>query len=264
MLLINNSKPVKMKKLLCLFGALALILTSCSSDENATDAVLPKTVSYKYSDSPGDNDFSTITYDGNKILTASYTASDKEVYTYTGDVITKIEDFAQEGNISSKNEITYEGGKVKIDVLTEIAPNVTYISKRVYTYNTNGTISFVNYSVNPITKEETKKSDGVLIYQNGNLINKIETYDSYSYTKTYEYDTKNNPFKNILGFNLLIDHETSASLNNVTKLTTVYKYGEDSTTNIFNSVYEYNEKGYPTKQTQTDSSQDDEITEYTY
>jgi len=253
-----------MKKILCFFGALALILSSCSSDENRTDAVLPKTVSYKYSDSPGDNDFSTITYDGNKILSASYTASDKEVYTYTGDFITKIEDFAQEGNISSKNEITYQDGKVKIDVLTEIAPTVTYISKRVYTYNTNGTISFVNYSVDPTTKEETKKSDGVLTYINGNLIKKIETFDSYSYTKTYQYDAKNNPFKNVLGFNLLIDHETSASLNNVTKLTTLYKYGEDITTNIFNSVYQYNEKGYPTKQTQTDSSQDDEITEYTY
>jgi major membrane immunogen (membrane-anchored lipoprotein) len=253
-----------MKKKLCLFLVAALTLASCSSDENGSDTILPTIVSYKYSDSPGDNDLSTIKYNGNKIVTAGYTSNDKEVYTYTGDVITKIEDFAQEGNISSINEFTYESGKLKADVLTEIASDRTYISKRVYTYNTNGTISFVNYSVDPTTKEETKKSDGVLTYVNGNLISKIETFDSYSYTKTYQYDAKNNPFKNILGFNLLIDHETNASLNNVTKLTTLYKYGEDITTNIFNSVYQYNEKGYPTKQTQTDSSQSDEITEYTY
>ena len=254
-----------MKKILCLFGVVAFTLTSCSNDsENGSDVILPKTVSYKYSDSPGDDDFATMSYAGNKIVTAGYTANDKEVYTYTGDLITKIEDFAEEGNISSRNEITYENGKLKIDVLTEIAPTVTYISKRVYTYNTNGTISFVNYSVDPTTKVETKSSEGVLTYTNGNLTKKTEVFDSYSYTKTYEYDAKNNPFKNILGFNLLIDHETSASLNNVTKLTTVYTRGEEITTNIFNSVYEYDAKGYPTKQTQTDDSDNDEITEYTY
>lgn len=256
-----------MKKHLCLFVVAALTLTSCSSEgssENEANAVLPKTVSYKYSDSPGDNDFATMTYDGNKIVSAAYTESDKEVYTYTGNFITKIEDFAEEGNISSKNEITYENGKLKIDVLTEIAPTVTYISKRVYTYNANGTISFINYSVDPTTKIETKRSEGILTYVNGNLTSKAENFESYSYTKTYEYDAKNNPFKNILGFNLIIDHETSASLNNVTKLTTVYSREGNVTTNIFNSVYEYNDKAYPTKQTQTDSSESDEITEYVY
>lgn len=256
-----------MKKQLCLFVVAALTLTSCSSEGNSEDdanVVLPKTVSYKYSDAPGDNDSSTIIYDGNKIVSASYTANDKEVYTYTGNLITKIEDFAEEGNISSKNEITYENGKLKIDVLTEIASDRTYISKRVYTYNANGTISFINYSVDPTTKVETKSSEGILTFVNGNLTNKTENFESYTYTKTYEYDAKNNPFKNILGFNLLIDNETSASLNNVTKLTTVYKRGEEITTNIFNSVYEYNDKAYPTKQTQTDSSESDEITEYVY
>ncbi len=254
-----------MKKQLCLFVVAALTLASCSSDsENASDTILPTIVSYKYSDSPGDNDLSTITYNGNKIVTAGYTANDKEVYTYTGDVITKIEDFAEEGNISSINELTYESGKLKTDVLTEIASDRTYISKRVYTYNTNGTISFVNYAVDPTTKVETKSSEGVLTYTNGNLTKKTEIFETYLYTKTYEYDAKNNPFKNILGFNLLIDHETSASLNNVTKLTTVYTRGEEITTNIFNSVYEYDAKGYPTKQTQTDDSDNDEITEYTY
>lgn len=253
-----------MKKILCLVGALSLILTSCSSDENGTDLVLPKIVSYKYSDYPGDNDSATITYDGNKIVSAGYTSTDKEVYTYTGDFITKIEDFAEEGNIGSRHEITYEEGKLKIDVMTEMSSDRTYISKRIYTYNTNGTISFINYSVDPTTKEETKKSEGVLTYSNGNLTKKTESYDLYSYTRTYEFDAKNNPYKNILGYNLLIDFETSASLNNVTKLTTVYNREEGIITNIFNTVYEYNEKGYPTKQTEKDDSGKDEITEYTY
>ena len=60
---------------------------------------------------------------------------------------------------------------------------------------------------------------------------------------------------------MLIDHETSASVNNVTKLTTVFTRGEEITTNVFTSVYEYDAKEYPTKQTQTDDSDNDEITE---
>jgi len=253
-----------MKKFLCLFSALTLLLTSCSSDDsnNSENSVLPKTISYTYSEFPADNELATLVYNGNKLVSASYSATDKEVYTYTGDLITKVEDFAAEGNISSKNEFTYENGKLKVDLLTEIG-TVTYISKNVYTYNSDGTIAFVTYSVDPATKVEKKSSEGVLTYLNGNLIKKTEIYTGGSYTKTYEYDTKNNPFKNILGYNLLIDFD-AVSINNEIKSTTVYNNGVDITTNVFNSVYEYNEKGYPVKRTQSDSSDNDEITNYTY
>lgn len=256
-----------MKKILCLFTALSTVLiSSCSSDdsENETNVILPKTVNYIYSNEPGDNDLSTIVYNGNKIVSTIYSGGDKEVYTYAGSVITKIEDIAKEGNISSKNEFTYENGKLKIDLLTEISKEKTYISKNVYTHNANGTISFITYSVDPVTKKEEKSSEGVLTYLNGNLINKTETYSGNTYNKTYEYDSKNSPRKNILGFNLLVDFDTSASINNVTKSTNVYKYGENTTTSVLNTVYEYNEKGYPVKQTETDSFKNEETTIYTY
>lgn len=254
-----------MKKILCLFSALTLVLTSCSSDEgsseNALDNVLPKTVNYLYPNSPEDNDVSTIVYNGNKIVSAGYTNSDKQVYTYTGDFITKIEDLAEEGNISSTNEFTYENGKLKVDLLTEIGIK-KYITKTVYTYNADGTVAFVSYDVDADTKVEKKSSEGVLTYINGNLTKRTEVYGTASYTNTYEYDNKNSPFKNILGYALLIDFDNSA--NNVTKQTKVSTYGDNVTTSVFTSVYEYNESGYPTKQTQTDSSKNEEITEYKY
>jgi hypothetical protein len=255
-----------MKKILCLFSALTLVLTSCSSEDSnsAENSVLPKTVSYTYSDYPEDNDMATVVYNGNKIVSAGYTANDKEVYTYTGDFITKIEDFAQEGNISSTNEFTYENGKLKVDLLTESSSDKTYISKNVYTYKADGTITFVSYSVDPKTKVETKKSEGVLTYSNGNLAKKTEIYGDNSETITYEYDTKNNPFKNILGYNLLIDFDSTASANNVTKSTNVYTSGGIATTSVYTSVYEYNEKDYPVKQTRSDYAKKQEITEYTY
>lgn len=256
-----------MKKILCLFGALALVLTSCSSDdENSENLILPKTVTYKYSDAEGDNDKAVIVYNGNKIVSAGYSASDKEVYTYTGDLITKIEDFASEGNISSTNEFTYENGKLKIDLLTEISGDNTYISKTVYTHNNDGTISYVTYSdVNTI--DDNKTSEGVLTYSNGNLVKKTENYKAgSSYIKTYEYDTKNSPFKNVLGYNLLIDYDTMATQNNVTKMTNVYSNGESGgSTSVFTYTYEYNDKEYPVKQVETNLFNDEEdTTEYTY
>lgn len=63
---------------------------------------------------------------------------------------------------------------------------------------------------------------------------------------------------------MLVDFDTSASINNVTKSTNVYKYGENTTTSVLNTVYEYNEKGYPVKQTETDSFKNEETTIYTY
>ena len=256
-----------MKKILCLFGALTLVLVSCSSDdENSENLILPKTVTYKYSDAEGDNDKAVVLYNGNKIVSASYSVSDKEVYTYIGDFITKIEDFASEGNISSTNEFTYENGKLKIDLLTEISGDHTYISKTVYTHNNDGTISYVTYSdIN--TTDENKTSEGVLTYSNGNLVKKTNNYEGgSSYSKTYEYDTKNNPFKNVLGYNLLIDYDTTVNLNNVTKMTNVYDNGgAGGSTNVFTYTYEYNDMGYPVKQVETNLLNDGEdTTEYAY
>jgi hypothetical protein len=256
-----------MKNFLCLFGALALALTSCSSDdESSENLILPKTITYKYSAVEGDNDKAVVLYNGNKIVSASYSASDKEVYTYTGDLITKIEDFASEGNISSKNEFTYENGKLKIDLLIEIAGDKTYTSKTLYNHNNDGTISYVTYSdINTI--DENKISEGVLTYSGGNLVKKTENYKAgSSYVKTYEYDTKNNPFKNILGYNLLIDYDTTVNLNNVTKMTNIYNNGESNgSTNVFIYTYGYNDKEYPVKQVETNSFNDGEdTTEYTY
>lgn len=45
-----------MKKILCLFSALALVLASCSSDDNQdSNAVLPRTIKYSNIEYPSDN-----------------------------------------------------------------------------------------------------------------------------------------------------------------------------------------------------------------
>lgn len=133
----------------------------------------------------------------------------KTIFTYTGDVITKQEvfDVDQQGKETKTDEAvyTYENGKLKTRIfregITAQYPDGEYIAKTVYNHASNGTISYINYQVDNKTKAETKDSEGILTYENGNLV-KHQLGNS---TYVYEYDTKNNPLKNILSFDLLLN-----------------------------------------------------------
>ena len=85
-----------MKKILAIFTVLSLIASSCTSEENSNSedkSILPKTISYVYPNGIlGKNHTSTLTYNGNKIV-SSVKSDSKTVFTYTGDVITKQEVF---------------------------------------------------------------------------------------------------------------------------------------------------------------------------
>jgi len=137
-----------MKKLLYLFSAIALTLTSCSSDDdsnNASGTLLTKIIE-TYDD--GTVETTDFEYNGNKIVSVSSDLDfrDETIYTYTGDLITKEEYFFDDGEGYSFEEVidyeydsssrliksirTKEDGEIEIDD---------------FTYNSNGTVSF-NYN----------------------------------------------------------------------------------------------------------------------
>mgnify|MGYP003576012293 CR=1 FL=1 len=242
-----------MKKLLLLVIAFNLI-TSCSSDENSSseqqDSTLPKTISYTYSDRYlGMNSINILTYNGNKIV-SSIKSGSKTIFTYTGDVIAKQEvfDVDEKGKEIKTKEVnyTYENGKLITRVskayFTTQYPDGTSIDKTVYTHASNEFISFIRYAVDIDTKVETKRYDGSFTYADGNLMKYIAGSSIY----IYEYDTKKNPLKNVLGFNLLLDEIREMGKNNATKIS--YKPISGSDANYLKS-YIYNEKDYPTKHT---------------
>ena len=217
-----------MKKIFCFFGALIFVLTSCSGDENSSSEdnfILPKTISVTNQESPQDNKVSTITYDGNKIVSI-ISLGEKTVFTYDGNRIVKQEvfDIYLNGNKIKKTDVsyTYENGKLKTRLLrkgfTTKYPDGEYIYKTVYIHNSNVLISYIYYTVNQDTKAEIKSSEGTLTYKEGNLIKEEDIDGSLVYARSYEYDTKNNPLKNILGFDLLLN-ELPYSINNISKIT---------------------------------------------
>lgn len=243
-----------MKKLLTIFTILSLITSSCTSEENSDSedkSILPKTISYVYPNIYlGTNTKSTLSYNGNKIV-SSIDENSKTIFTYTGDIITKQEvfDVDQQGKETKTDEVvyTYENGKLKTRIfregITAQYPDGEYIAKTVYSHASNGTISYINYLVDKNTKLETKDNEGILTYENGNLIKHQMARGIY----VYEYDSKNNPLKNILGFNLLLNEISEIGKNNVVK--TTFNSSLNSNTATYLTNYIYNDKDYPTRQT---------------
>ena len=272
-----------MKKLLCLVGALSLVFASCSSEEennseNGADAILPKTVKYTDTDFPSDNATYVSTYSDTKVLSVKneYGRTD---YTYDGDFIVKEVNYDTESDSnkdvkSDETTYKYSNGKLSessfVESFSTEYPNGKYKNRKVYTHNVDGTVKVETYKTNPEIGPEYKSIVvSVLTFANGNLVKSVDAIaetNNVLFNNVYEYDTKNNPFKNILGFNLLIGYNgiegSMSSVNNIIKYTT--SYGD--VTEVYKREFIYDANGYPTKISfyKNDGITVDSTNEYTY
>jgi hypothetical protein len=258
-----------MKKLLYLFTASLLVFTSCSKDDNdssnSASSILPKKVTTLYRD--GDSEIGNIAYNGNKIVSRTEKDGSLTKYTYTGDLITREEEFDEHGKLNNTNEYAYVNGKLSTSVEKSADANAVYYYKTKYTHNTDGTISYDNYRGKILTGvEEEYGATGKYTYSGGNLVKLEVSYYGNDYSYVYEYDSKNNPGKNILGLSLLMEDESS-SVNNVVKKTSMSGSGANIRTSITTYSYKYDANNYPTeslKTFQTGSSTSTETTQYVY
>ncbi|OXA93976.1 hypothetical protein [Flavobacterium hercynium] len=232
-----------MKVILCCLSVLLLFLSSCSNDDNSSNAktVLAKNIVSKEN---GKERTRVFTYDGNKINTVTFSDGLVFKYTYTGDFITKREDYAEkDGKLNSSSELTYENGKLSKKIEREVGSKFYHVNR--YIYNIDGTISLEQSYVDSETGIETYDSSEKYTYVNGNLV-KVERFFSGSYNESIiEYDTKNSPFKNIIGFNLIVGDETTCS-NNVIKVTRLPTEG--AKTYLEKYTYKYDKNNYPIEQ----------------
>jgi len=92
------------------------------------------------------------------------------------------------------------------------------------------------------------------------------SYYENDYSYVYEYDTKNNPRKNVLGLSLLLEDEDS-SVNNVVKQTSTSGSGANIRTSTTTYTYTYNANNYPTEMVrnyQSGTSVETVTTQYIY
>lgn len=235
-----------MKKILCLLSATLLLFTSCSNDDNESsnseESLFVKEILIDYN---GKTNAQKISYDQNKIKSITFQNGEKTTYTYSDNLITRIANLDTNGNPISAMEYKYVNGKIYSYLNISYNSSIPeYKNLTKYIYNQDGTVSYQVYKVNFINGAEQEKDavSGKFYFKDGN-ISKEEYYSDnvLEITTSYEYDTKNNNFKNILGYNLLLN--LMPSVNNSIKATTTPKNGVVGTVN---NVYEYNSKGYPT------------------
>jgi hypothetical protein len=223
-----------------LFGLgllLSISLLSCSNDggspANSSSLILPKKISTGEGTSNQSDTY--FTYNGNKIVSEITDVQYKTVYTYTGNFITKIEKFNY-AELDQTTDFTYTNGKLT-SVFYQESLYPEYNVMRNYVHNSDSTVLYNN---------------GILTFENGNL---IEDASENNGTTTYEYDTKSNPFKNVLGIGLLLEYSgapglvftmlsspNSSSKNNCIKGTDYYN---GNTSVLFTRTITYNSNGYP-------------------
>lgn len=239
-----------MKKLLYLFSASLLVLASCSKDDNtgdvAPETLLPKKiVETDVENGKSGSSTYTITYDGNKLKDISVTDASRTVYTYTGDVITKVELFYS-GVLQSTDVYAYENGKL-ISKITTPAANGTTQQKLTFVYNANGT---VNANQSEIINKVEIKYDTTTLYTflNGNIASS-EVINGEREKITSTYDNKKSPFYNVTGLKLLLDLDLDFdfySVNNELNSTTVNydSSGAITQTVTVAATNKYNDAGF--------------------
>ena len=224
-------KTTSFLRTILLLGVLAL--NSCSENNEAETQLTPTILVKKKIITYSANDVVTINYkyDGNKIISRSTDGGFIATYTYTGDVITMIEE-----RVDDKFQRSYEYIYLNGKVAKEIEKDNWETDSRIYTYNANGTVSYVR------NRTGGQSTTGLLTFENGNLVKNEEGNSTY----IFGYDTKNNPFKNVLGFNLLFDTNTDMfSRNNMT---------QDGSSGYSTDYYTFNydANGFPTERNNND------------
>ncbi|KAF2331741.1 hypothetical protein [Flavobacterium ginsenosidimutans] len=254
-----------MKKFLCLLGAIAFVFTSCSKDDNdssdSTSSILVKKTTITESD--GSTYSEEIKYNGNKIVSITDEYGYLTKYSYTGDLITKMEEIDENGELDILTDYSYTNGKLTTSTTKETgAPNYNKIE---FVHNSDGTVSYEKIRINSSTAvQEGSKTIGKLTFKNANLV-KNEYSDGMEHVLTYEYDANNAPRKNITGLNLLLDiEEPSSTVNNVIKI--IHTAGSGTNVNIYVATftYKYNADNYPTEESVTFGGGSTEITQYFY
>lgn len=190
-------------------------------------------------------------YEGDKLvefITTDEHETTRSLVEYTGDFITTIREYSG-GKEVGKTTFEYENGKLVREV--EVGSNSlgqTFTERMTFTYNSDGTI----------TQTINGGNEYIITIANGNYMKDVHRGE----TRTYTYDTKNSPFKNVKGLSALVVQ--GAYFSNANNLTgEVVELNNGVRTVAY--TYEYNTNNFPTKQMRKNSN-DANIytTTYTY
>ena len=232
-----------MKNIFYFVTFIALILSSCSNDSDAKNNATRLTRMITREDLNPDlsERISDYTYDGKKLKDVRLEDKRWE-YIYEGDNIVMVNLYS-DNQPEFKTSYEYDSkGRVSSELLVDLVQGPAI--KRVYTYNSDNTISFQEFYANEFTQTETGLSGKIYFNSKGQTV-KFEEYVNNTLFQSivWTYDAKNNPLKNIAGYaKLPMNFEKSYTV--LTK-NTYNKIGDLKNNVTF--TYVYNAANYPIK-----------------
>lgn len=140
-------------------------------------------------------------YNDKKITKIDYTIFDGATrkgyfkFTYTGDLITKIQDYTADNVNLFTSTFTYTDGQLTSVVKEEIGKNK---AERInFTHNATSSVT-AERRIGTSTEQNRIVENEVLFFTDNKLVKKVENGIVPSSTM-YEYDRANNPFQNVVG-----------------------------------------------------------------
>lgn len=246
-----------MKKSLILI-ILAVLTISCSSDSSSNQTfsgvLIQKTIQQFTNGSPSITTF--YHYNGAKLT--SVTSDDfLYKYFYSGNLIIK-EEIYHTNDLAYVLDFDYDPQNRLIQYKRE-AVGPGQIFRNVYHYNTDNTISVDEYFIYETGSEE-ELTQAKYYMSSAGEIEKMENYNgTVTETATFTYDSKNNPFKNVLGMDKLLIPGGFYS-NVIHQVYTGYPPEVSDVT----SEFTYNSDNYPIAMSRTIGTNQDSTMQYFY
>jgi len=241
-----------------------LTLVSCSSEDSpvippigSSGTLVKKTIETLPDGEVITTDY---TYNGHKLDKVTYSYGYYDKYTYTGNLITKIEYFDADDVLDTKELFTYNDDN-KLISYTKFIYALTDSFREDYVYNVDGTISVSQY-YGDLSAQDDLGSTGVIYFTEGEITKIERTVFGMGMTHTdlYTYDNKNNAYKNVVGAERITFQSFSADGNNHN--TSHIFYDEDDV-NVTIS-HTYNSNNYPVTETSVGSDGDTITTQFFY
>lgn len=232
-----------MKNSLFFLCALVLTLFSCSSDSESSEEslLLIKKIVTVSNDIERTTSF---TYNGAKLNTIEVDGYVLE-HTYSGDNIVNVKRYSG-GALEGETFYEYDNlGRVSSELFVYYFGD--FSQKNIYTYNSNNTISYEMLSGDQFSQSPNGNSGLITQGSNGEIL-KIQVFNQGAVLNSdvYTYDTNNNPFKNIVGYDKL-----PVNTDKIFNVTTSAYFNANQETNT-NSIFEYtyNSNNFPAKRNQ--------------
>jgi hypothetical protein len=263
-----------MRKIALGLIVLLLVLSSCSIDsgENDTPAT-PSTVLVKKIielDKEGKEMSTTdFVYNGNKIVSEVIAKKDlsiignigflytyKTEYTYTGNLITsiKVKNIgANQDKLVLKTDFFYDSNEDLISSTREqYFDTFKAILRVVYTKINTTSVNCKMYSSDSRDNIETMIWEGKFSFDTNKNLVKSESFDASLLFGSFEYDTKSNPKKGILGLDKIVFQEIPPLYNVSALRYHLHRFNNVLKSNISGSFprynqYTYNANGYPSE-----------------